>query len=112
MAQHETASAHDSAHAPHVMALSTYFFVFAALLVGTAATVFVAYVDLGWANNAVALGIAITKATLVVLYFMHVKENTRLIPAVIFSGLFMLLILFVNLLADYGTRGWLGVEGR
>ncbi|HEY3348836.1 MAG TPA: cytochrome C oxidase subunit IV family protein [Thermoanaerobaculia bacterium] len=112
MAQHETASAHDSAHAPHVMPLSTYVLVFAALLLGTAATVAVAYVDLGWANNAVALAIAITKATLVVLYFMHVKENTRLIPAVIFSGLFMLLILFVNLLADYGTRGWLGVEGR
>jgi cytochrome c oxidase subunit 4 len=109
---HPETSASSSAHAPHVMPLSTYFLVFAALMVGTAATVGAAYVDLGWANNAVALGIAIAKATLVVLYFMHVKENTRLIPAVIFSGLFMLLILFVNLLADYGTRGWLGVEGR
>jgi cytochrome c oxidase subunit 4 len=112
MTQHETASAHDSTHAPHVMPLSTYFLVFAALMVGTAATVGAAFVDLGWANTAVALAIAVTKAVLVVLYFMHVKENTRLIPAVIFSGLFMLLILFVNLLADYGTRGWLGVEGR
>jgi len=112
MAHHETASARDSASAPHVMPLSTYFLVFLALMAGTALTVAAAYVDLGWANNAVALAIAITKATLVVLYFMHVKENTRLIPAVIFSGLFMLLILFVNLLADYGTRGWLGVEGR
>lgn len=111
MAQHET-SASTSAPAPHVMPLSTYFLVFAALMVGTAATVGAASVDLGWANNAVALAIAIAKATLVVLYFMHVKENTRLIPAVIFSGLFMLLILFVNLLADYGTRGWVGVEGR
>jgi cytochrome c oxidase subunit 4 len=109
---HPETSASASAHAPHVMPLSTYFLVFAALMVGTAATVGAAYVDLGWANNAVALAIAIAKATLVVLYFMHVKENTRLIPAVIFSGLFMLLILFVNLLADYGTRGWLGVEGR
>jgi cytochrome c oxidase subunit IV len=101
-----------AAPAPHVMPVSTYIFVFLALMAGTALTVSAAYVDLGWANNAVALAIAIAKATLVVLYFMHVKENTRLIPAVIFSGLFMLLILLVNLLADYGTRGWLGVEGR
>ena len=101
-----------AAPAPHVMPVSTYLFVFLALLGFTALTVAAAYVDLGWANNAVALGIAITKATLVVLYFMHVKENSRLIPAVIFSGLFMLLLLLVNLLADYGTRGWLGVEGR
>lgn len=101
-----------SAPAPHVMPVSTYLFVFLALMAGTALTVAAAYVDMGWANNAVALGIAFTKATLVVLYFMHVKENTRLIPAVIFSGLFMLLLLLVNLLADYGTRGLLGVEGR
>lgn len=101
-----------AAPAPHAMPVSTYAFVFLALLGFTALTVAAAYVDLGWANNAVALGIAITKATLVVLYFMHVKENSRLIPAVIFSGLFMLLILLVNLLADYGMRGWLGVEGR
>jgi cytochrome c oxidase subunit 4 len=94
------------------MPVSTYLLVFFSLIGFTALTVAAAYVDLGWANNAVALGIAITKATLVVLYFMHVKENSRLIPAVIFSGLFMLLLLLVNLLADYGTRGWLGVEGR
>ncbi len=107
------ADTHDSASSStHVMPVSTYLLVFLALLGFTALTVAAAYVDLGWANNAVALGIAITKATLVVLFFMHVKENSRLIPAVIFSGLFMLLLLLVNLLADYGTRGWLGVEGR
>jgi cytochrome c oxidase subunit IV len=108
MAQHE----HPTPPAPHVMPVRTYLLVFLALMVGTALTVFAAYVDLGWANTAVALAIAIAKATLVVLFFMHVKENTRLIPAVIFSGVFMLLILFINLLADYSTRGWLGVEGR
>ena len=104
--QHEHAPTH------HVTPLWIYFSVFFALMFFTAATVAAAYLDLGWANNAVALGIAITKATLVVLFFMHVKENTRLIPAVIFSGVFMLLLLLANLLADYGTRGWLGVEGR
>ena len=112
MAHHEPASGPGDAPAPHVMPVSTYLWVFLALMVGTAATVAAAYLDLGWANNAVALGIAITKATLVVLFFMHVKENSRLIPAVSFSGVFMLLLLLANLLADYGTRGWLGVEGR
>ena len=80
MAHHETGR---DAAAPHVMPLGTYFAVFLALMAGTALTVVAAYVDLGWANNAVALAIAITKATLVILFFMHVKENTRLIPAVI-----------------------------
>ncbi len=108
MAHHESSSA----PAPHVMPIRTYLLVFIALMAGTALTVAAAYVDLGWANNAVALAIAIAKATLVVLFFMHVKENSRLIPAVIFSGVFMLFLLFANLLADYGTRGWLGVEGR
>ncbi len=108
MAAHETPQAPDV----HVMPVRTYVFVFLALLGFTALTVFAAFVDLGWANVAVALAIAVVKATLVVLFFMHVKENTRLIPAVIFSGLFMLILLLVNLLADYGTRGWLGVEGR
>lgn len=105
---------HASGEAPHVhvMRVRTYVFVFLALLAFTALTVAASYVDLGWANNAVAIGIALAKATLVVLFFMHVKENTRLVPAVIFSGLFMLAILLGNLLADYGTRGWLGVEGR
>ncbi len=106
------AHAKESAPAPHVMPVKTYVGVFLILMCGTALTVAAAYVDLGWANNAVALAIAITKATFVILFFMHVKENTRLIPAVIFSGLFMLLLLLVNLLADYSTRGWLGVEGR
>ena len=105
---------HENPAAPpvHVMPVRTYIFVFLALMGFTALTVAAAFQDLGFMNTAVALAIAIIKASLVVLFFMHVKENTRLIPAVIFSGLFMLLILFVNLLADYGTRGWLGVEGR
>ena len=108
MATHES----PRSTAAHVMPVRTYVFVFLALIGFTALTVAAAYVDLGWANVAVALAIAITKSTLVVLFFMHVKENTRLVPAVIFSGLFMLVLLLVNLLADYGTRGWLGVEGR
>ena len=96
----------------HVQPLKVYFGVFLALMAFTALTVFAAFVNLGPANNFVALGIAAAKATLVILYFMHVKGNTKLVPVVILSGLFFLFILFLFLAADYGTRGWLGVPGR
>ncbi len=96
----------------HVQPLKVYFGVFLALMAFTALTVFAAFVNLGPANNFVALGIAVAKATLVILYFMHVKGNTKLVPVVILSGLFFLFILFLFLAADYGTRGWLGVPGR
>ena len=68
--------------------------------------------NLGPANTFVALAIAVVKSTLVILYFMHVKGNTKLVPVVILSGVFFLLLLFLLLAADYGTRGWLGVPGR
>lgn len=96
----------------HVQPLKVYFAVFLALMAFTALTVFAAFVNLGPLNNFVALGIAVAKATLVILYFMHVKGNTKLVPVVILSGLFFLFILFLFLAADYGTRGWLGVPGR
>jgi cytochrome c oxidase subunit 4 len=96
----------------HVQPLKVYFAVFLALMAFTAITVFAAFVNLGPANNFVALGIAVAKATLVILYFMHVKGNTKLVPVVILSGLFFLFVLFLFLAADYGTRGWLGVPGR
>jgi cytochrome c oxidase subunit IV len=96
----------------HVQPLKVYFAVFLALMAFTALTVFAAFVNLGPANDFVALGIAVAKATLVILYFMHVKGNTKLVPVVILSGLFFLFILFLFLAADYGTRGWLGVPGR
>jgi len=83
-----------------------YYAVFAALIIGTALTVAVAFVDLGALNNVVMLGIAITKATLVVLYFMHVRWSSRLTWVVAASGFFWLLILFGLTMQDYFTRGW------
>ena len=96
----------------HVQPLRVYFGVFAALMALTALTVFAAFVNLGPANNFVALAIAVVKSTLVILFFMHVKGNTKLVPIIILSGVFFLFILFLFLAADYGTRGWLGVPGR
>jgi cytochrome c oxidase subunit 4 len=92
----------------HVVPVKTYLTIFAALMAFTAITVAVAFVDLGSLNNVVMLGIAVTKATLVVMYFMHVRYSTRLIPIVAAGGFFWLLILFGITMSDYLTRGWLG----
>ena len=93
---------------PHVVPVKTYLKIFAALMVFTAITVAVAFVDLGPLNNVVMLGIAVVKATLVVLFFMHVRYSTRLIPVVAVGGFLWLLILFGFTMSDYVSRGWLG----
>lgn len=96
----------------HIAPKSMYYGVFGALMVLTAITVGVAYVDLGFLNTAVALGIAVTKATLVVLFFMHVKWASRLTWVVVGASLFWLLILFIITMTDYLSRDWMGVPGR
>jgi len=83
-----------------------YYAVFAALIIGTALTVGAAFVDMGAFNNVVMLAIAITKAVLVVLFFMHVRWGTRLTWVVAASGFVWLLILFGLTMQDYLTRGW------
>jgi cytochrome c oxidase subunit IV len=57
-------------------------------------------------NTVVALAIAVFKATLVVLFFMHVKYSPRLIGVVIVGGLFWLAILLAVTFSDFATRGW------
>ncbi len=79
----------------------------AGLLVLTAITVKAAFIDLGPWNPVVALLIATIKATLVVLYFMHVKgASEKLTGVVVVSGFFFLAILLSLSLADYMTRAW------
>jgi cytochrome c oxidase subunit 4 len=90
----------------HIVSVKTYFLVFAALMVLTALTVWVAFMDLGFLNTLVALGIAIVKATLVVLIFMHVRYGSRLTWVFAISGFFWLLILLVFVMSDYLSRSW------
>ena len=85
--------------------LTTYFAVWAALLVGTFITYKAAFLDLGVFNAAVALTIATTKALLVVLFFMHLKgASEKLLKLVVISTVFFLFILLALSMADYGTR--------
>lgn len=89
----------------HVSPKSMYFTIFGALMFFTALTVGVAFVDLGHLNFPVALAIAVTKATLVILFFMHVIHSSRLTKLIVATGFFFLLILFGLTMTDYLTRG-------
>jgi cytochrome c oxidase subunit IV len=99
-----------SAHV--VTPVRTYVAVFGTLLVLTLSTVLVAAHDLGFLNTAAALGIACTKASLVVWFFMGVRFNTSLTKVVVASGLVWLLIMFGLGMSDYLSRPWIGVPGR
>jgi cytochrome c oxidase subunit IV len=90
----------------HIVPTRTYYLIFAILLVCTYLTWQVAYFDLGAMNTVAALAIAVFKAVLVVLFFMHVKYATRLTWVVIASGVFWLLILLALTFGDYLTRAW------
>jgi cytochrome c oxidase subunit 4 len=81
--------------------------VFAALMVLLGATVAIAYIHLGKLNIVAAVTIAFIKATLIILYFMHVRYSSRLLWIFVGAGFFWLGILFALSFSDYLTRGWL-----
>ena len=91
-------------HSEHVVSPKIYAAVLAALLIGTWSTVQAAKIDLGPWNIVLALGIAVTKMTLVILFFMHGKYSSRRTKLVIVSGFFWLAIMLALTLADYTTR--------
>jgi cytochrome c oxidase subunit 4 len=92
----------------HIVPVRIYITIFLALLVGTALTVLAAFYDFPWQfNTIIALTIASTKATLVVLYFMHVRYSPRLVWVIVASALFWMGILFAFTFSDYFTRPWL-----
>jgi cytochrome c oxidase subunit 4 len=108
--------------AEHIVSRKIYVAVFVALMVFTAVTAAVAFVDLTLhlgkhvvngevqykyninLNPAVALLIAFFKASLVILFFMHVKYSTRLTKIVVVAGIFWLGILLVITMTDYVSR--------
>ena len=96
----------------HIASIGTYVAVWAGLVAFTLLTVFVASKDFGVMNTAVALGIAITKASMVVLIFMGLRHNTPLTKLVAISGFVWIMILFGIGMSDYLTRAWIGVPGR
>ena len=94
----------------HIVSVRAYLMIFAALMVGTALTVWAGLQDFpGPMNVVIALTIAVIKATLVVLYFMHVRYSSRLIWVIFASALFWMGILFALTFSDYWTRDWFNI---
>ena len=93
-------------HAHHIVSPVVYVIILFSLLVGTALTVWASYVDLGIWNPILAIAIACTKATLVVLFFMHVKYSSKLTMLTVGAGIFMFLTLISMTLAVYISRAW------
>lgn len=90
----------------HIVPTRVYYTIFAILMACTYLTVQIAYFDLGALNTIAALAIAVFKAVLVILFFMHVRYGTRLTWAVVVGGVFWLGIMLALTMSDYLTRGW------
>jgi cytochrome c oxidase subunit IV len=88
----------------HISSLRMYFTIFGLLMVLTVVTVAVTYVHLGEFNLAAALAIAITKAFLVIYYFMHMKYSPKLFKVTLGCSFFFLMIMFVITMSDYLSR--------
>ena len=95
----------------HHVTPKTYVKIFLALMVLTVITVAVSFIDLGPFSLVIALLIAATKASLVVLWFMHVRYSDRLTQIIVVAGLYWFVLVMLGFtFADYLTRGWLPIH--
>jgi len=98
--------------AAHIVPIRTYFLVFVALLALLGLTVAVNFLNLGIWNIVIGVTIAVVKALLIILFFMHVRYSNRLIQLFAAAGFVWLAILLVLTLSDYVSRGWVPGTGR
>lgn len=92
-------------HKPHIIPLWVYLAVFGALLFLTVLTVAAAYVDLGFMNMPIALGIATVKAALVAMFFMHLLYDEKFNLIVFLTALLFLMVFMTFTMLDPITRG-------
>jgi cytochrome c oxidase subunit 4 len=97
---------------PHLVPLTLYYTVFAWLMVLLIITLVAAYFNLGSLNLPIAMTIAVIKAALVLLFFMHLRWSTNLVKFISVSAFFWLSIMFFLTLSDYFSRGWLPQAGK
>lgn len=98
------ASEHEHGGGHHVDPMWMYLTIFGALIFMTVVTVAASYVDFGSANTVIAVVIATIKATLVSVFFMHLRHDKRFNAIVFVSALLFLSFLFLFVLSDFGTR--------
>lgn len=104
---HDPANVTNPEHAEHhIVTPKTYIIVFVTLLIFTGLTVLAAFKDLGIFNPVIALAIASIKGVIVILFFMHVFFQSKLIKMTVAAGFFTFLILITMTLSDYISRSW------
>lgn len=96
-------------HQHHVVPVRVYIVIFLSLMVLTTLTVLASFKNFGPGNTVIAVSIAMIKASLVVLYFMHVRYNDNIVRIAVFAGFLWLGVLIVLTLSDYIARGWLPI---
>ena len=106
-ASHKTESVHG-----HVLPVKTYLAVYGALMVLLVATVGAAFVNIEPFNFALTMIIALAKAVMILLIFMHVRYSERLVWVFSSAAFLWLAILIVLSLNDYFTRDWLNIPGK
>lgn len=106
MAQQQHTEEH---HAHHITPVSTYLLVFAGLMVLLAITLFVGYTDFGAFDKSVTLVVAVVKASLIILFFMHLRHSSSLIWVFGTIGFLFLIIMLLIAMGDYAARG--SIEG-
>jgi len=95
-----------------VLSVRTCFAVYFVLIALTAATVGAAFLDLLYFSTPVALGIAVAKASLVMLYFMELRHSQKLVWIFVGNGVFWLTVMITITMSDMISRGWLGFPGK
>lgn len=90
----------------HVIPIRVYLTIIAILFFLTFVTVWVAFLDFGFLNTVIAVGIACIKALLVVMYFMHLKYSARVLWLYAGAGAIFFVILIALTLSDYRSREW------
>ena len=103
----DTSHNHVHSHAEgehHVLPFNIYISVFATLIFLTVITVWVAQFDFGAFNGLVAMGIATLKATLVGMYFMHLKYDNKLYSLVLVGSVCFLILFWFFSIFDFVTR--------
>jgi cytochrome c oxidase subunit 4 len=90
----------------HIVRPRVYLAIFGALMVLTAVTTGLAFINLGVFNPVIALAIACLKASLVVLFFMHIHYSSRLLKLTVAAGLFTFMLLIGLTMTDYISRAW------
>lgn len=91
----------------HIVPVRVYLSIISILMVLTVVTVWAGFIDFGFLNTVIAVGIAVIKALLVVMFFMHLKYSARILWLYAGAGAVFFLIMIAFLLGDYRSRAWM-----